>query len=61
MYYNLHKGVQLGVFKVKNIKKESGQFSWGDSVEKIYYELGEFAQPKVDKRIKEYLDKKDAA
>ncbi|MBW2965763.1 hypothetical protein KY342_01515 [Candidatus Woesearchaeota archaeon] len=57
IYYHLKKGVELGEFKVKRIKSEKGDYSWGGEAEKIYYSLGPNAKPKVDKKIKEYLDK----
>ena len=58
MYYHLKKGLSLKEFNVKNIKKESGEYSWGNEVEKKYYTLGENAKPSADKRVKEFLDKK---
>ena len=57
IYYHLKKGVELGEFKVKKIKTEKGQYSWGGEAEKTYYTLGSTAKPKINKRIKEYLDK----
>lgn len=56
VYYQLRKGVQLGEFKVERVSKEKGNYSWGSEAEKIYYELGPDAKPKIEKRIKEYLD-----
>ena len=58
IYYHLKKGLILEEFKVKEIKKVSGNFSWGNSVEKKYYELGKNAKPSADVRVKEFLDKK---
>jgi hypothetical protein len=57
-YYHLKKGVELGEFKIESIEKEEGDFSWGSTVEKIYYVLGENAMPKGNKEIIEYLTKK---
>ncbi|MBW2978423.1 hypothetical protein KY331_06270 [Candidatus Woesearchaeota archaeon] len=57
IYYHLKKGVGLGEFKVKRIKAEKGEYSWGGEAEKIYYCLGSNAKPKMNKRIKEYLEK----
>lgn len=59
IYYHLRKGVELGEIKVEQIKKEQGNYSWGPEAEKIYYSLDKNAQPKIDKRIKEYLDNKN--
>ena len=56
IYYHLHKGVQLGEFKVEKIEKEKGNYSWGGEAEKIYYALGPNAKPMVDQQVKEYLD-----
>jgi len=58
IYYHLNKGVSLGEFKVKRIKAEKGNYSWGPEAQKKYYALGPNAKPKMDKKVKEYLDKK---
>ena len=57
VYYHLKKGVELGEFKVKRIKAEKGEYSWGGEAEKTYYCLGSNAKPKMNKRVKEYLEK----
>jgi hypothetical protein len=57
IYYHLKKGVSLGEFKVKRIKSEKGNYSWGGEAQKVYYALGPKAKPKIDKKVKEYLDK----
>jgi len=57
IYYNLKRGVDLGEFKVEKVEKEKGEYSWGGEAEKIYYSLGPNAKPKVDAKVKEYLDK----
>jgi len=56
IYYHLKKGADLGEFKVDTVQKEEGNFSWGSSVEKIYYGLGPNAKPIGNSRIKEFLD-----
>ena len=56
IYYHLKKGVQLGEFVVEEIKKETGEYSWGPTVEKTYYKLGPNAKPKVDERLKKYSE-----
>ena len=58
IYYHLKKGVALGEFKVDKIQKESGNYSWGSEAEKVYYILGDKAQPKINKKVKSYFDKK---
>jgi len=57
IYYHLKKGSALKEFKVHSIIKENGNFSWGSTVEKIYYELGENARPTYNYRVKEYFDR----
>ncbi|MBI4983290.1 hypothetical protein HZC32_01475 [Candidatus Woesearchaeota archaeon] len=59
IYYQLRKGVQTKEIELKEIKQEQGDFSWGSTVEKIIYALGPTAQPKRDKRIKEFLERKN--
>ncbi len=56
IYYNLKKGVLLGEFQVKEVKREKGSFSWGSVVEKTYYVLGPNAKPKGDPRIKKFFE-----
>ncbi len=55
IYYHLRKGTKTGEISVNQIKEEKGDFSWGNVVEKIYYELGEQAEPKGELRVKEFL------
>ena len=58
IYYHLKKGVSLEELKVEKIQKEEGNYSWGTTAEKIYYKLGPNANPKINEKVKEYLDKK---
>ena len=58
IYYHLAKGMKTGEIKVDKILKEKGEYSWGTEVEKIYYKLGDKAQPRENKRIKEQFQKK---
>lgn len=58
VYYHLNKGVKLKEFKINKVKVEKGDYSWGSSVEKIYYALGKNAKPKMDDRVKKYFGKK---
>ena len=39
IYYHLKKGVKLGIFRVAKITSEKGEFSWGDTAEKKFYEI----------------------
>lgn len=58
IYYHLKKGVELGEFKVSEIKQEKGDYSWGPQAEKIYYVLGPSAKPTSSLRVKKYFEKK---
>lgn len=57
IYYHLKKGVLIKEINVHKIEQERGEFSWGTVVEKIYYSLGNAAQPKGEKRVKVFLKK----
>lgn len=59
IYYHLKKGSELGEFKVNKIIKENGNFSWGSEAEKIYYSLGQEAQPIGNSRVKEIIEMKN--
>jgi len=43
IYYNLKKGVSIGEFIIIDVKRESGEFTWGGESEHIYYGLGPYA------------------
>ncbi len=58
VYYHLRKGVQTEELEVHKVKVEKGDYSWGDSVEKIYYALGPQAEPQGKKRVKKYLEQR---
>ena len=58
VYYHLRKGVDLDEFRVKSVRKEKGDYSWGDRAEKVYYVLGASASAKLDPAVKSYFDKK---
>ncbi len=55
IYYHLKKGVVLGEFRVKGIKVEEGDYSWGPKAEKVYYGLGPKALPQKEARIERAL------
>lgn len=57
IYYHLSKGVTTKEFKVSEIRQETGEFSWGNSVEKIYYALGPNARPTMMPNVKNFLKK----
>lgn len=58
IYYHLNKGVKTKEFKISQVKTEKGNYSWGKSVEKIYYALGENAAASGNERVKKYFEKK---
>ena len=57
IYYHLKKGAQTKEIEIKKIKQEKGDFSWGSMVEKIYYSLGDAAEPRGDQRVGDALKK----
>jgi len=56
VYYNLKIGVRLGEFEIAEIKQEKGDYSWGGTVEKIYYSLGPKAIPKGEERVRNWFE-----
>ena len=59
IYYHLKKGTALEEFKIKDIKTEQGNYSWGSHAEKIYYCLGPRASPTLPLKVKEFFDKRN--
>ena len=57
IYYHLRKGVQLEEFKIEKVKQEKGDYSWGESAEKIYYSLGKNAKPAGVERVRKAVEK----
>lgn len=55
IYYHLRKGISTKEIEMPKIEQEKGNFSWGTMVEKKYYVLGKNAEPKGEKRVKEFL------
>ena len=39
IYYHLKKAFLLGEIKIAKISKEKGKYSWGNEVERTYYEV----------------------
>ncbi len=56
IYYHLKKGVETEELAVADVQKERGDFSWGTEAEKTYYKLGRRAKPRIDERLKLFLD-----
>tara|TARA_Y100000310_G_scaffold334692_1_gene414997 strand:+ start:716 stop:1042 length:327 start_codon:yes stop_codon:yes gene_type:complete len=57
IYYHLRKGMETKEITVNEVKQEKGEYSWGNVVEKTYYELGVAAEPKGDSQIQNFLKK----
>jgi hypothetical protein len=57
IYYHLRKGIQTKEIQLHEIKVEKGEFSWGNTVEKIYYTLGDGAKPQGDERVRLFLER----
>ncbi len=60
IYYHLNKGIETEEFKIAEVKKEEGNFSWGSTVTKTYYSLGPKAKPVVNHSIKAFFESKKA-
>ena len=52
------EGVALEEIGIEEVKDEKGEYSWGDSVRKIYYKLGPKASPKMDPKVQDFFEKK---
>jgi len=57
IYYHLRKGILTKEIEIHKIEQETGDFSWGQMVEKKYYSLGSLAQAKGEPRVEEFLKK----
>ena len=60
VYYHLKKGVNTGEFAVKEVKMESGNYSWGPQARKIMYSLGPEAKPlmlPIKDKIEVFIEK----
>ena len=59
IYYHLNKGVEIDEFKIAEVKKEEGNYSWGSTVTKTYYGLGPKAKARLLPEVKKYFDEKE--
>ena len=59
IYYNLSKGIETEEFKLIETRREEGNFSWGNTVQKHIYSLGPNAKPIIDEEAKKYFDNKN--
>lgn len=57
IYYNLKKGIESEEIILVNVKREIGNFSLGDEVEKIYYTKGPYANQIINKKDQEKINK----
>ena len=57
IYYNLKKGIENEEIILVNVKREIGNYSWGDEVEKIYYAKGPYANKVLNKTDQEKISK----
>jgi hypothetical protein len=51
IYYHLNKGVELGIFNLKEIRDVKGDFSWGSGAKQVIFQLGINATPKINKTV----------
>ncbi|MBT3408014.1 hypothetical protein HOK68_03555 [Candidatus Woesearchaeota archaeon] len=56
IYYHLKYGTNIGDFEINKIINEKGNFSWGESSQKIYYNLTGGAIADIDDNIKDYYN-----
>lgn len=55
IYYHLRKGIKTGEIEIEKIREEKGEFSWGNVVEKVYYQIGKQAEVKGNKLVAAYF------
>lgn len=55
IYYNLTKGVEIGIFRIKNIEQAHGDYSWGNNVQRVIFSLGKEANPRGLQEIYEKI------
>jgi len=48
IYYNLKKAIEKEELIVVNVKRELGNYSWGDEVEKVYFSIGPYAKSSIN-------------
>jgi hypothetical protein len=47
IYYNLRRGVLQNEFIISDIKREIGNYTWGNETERVYYSNGPLAEPVI--------------
>lgn len=58
IYYHLSVGEKMNLFSIKEDHEFEGSYSWGNSVRRVYYALGEAATPKMDDYVRQKLKEK---
>ena len=51
IYYHLNKGVELGIFNLKEVRNVQGDFSWGSGAKQVIFELGVNARPNISNNV----------
>ena len=59
VYYQLRRGVDIGIFKIADVVEEPGEYSWGPTTRKVYFELSKTATPQFNKHIKNYFEEQN--
>jgi hypothetical protein len=59
IYYHLNKGVELGVFNLKEVRDVKGEFSWGSGAKQVIFQLASGANPKALKEVEEKVNNLD--
>jgi hypothetical protein len=57
VYYHLKRGVKTEELRIREVRQETGDFSWGPVSEKIIYELGPAAKPRHNSLVDETVHK----
>ncbi len=59
IYYQLRRGVDMGLFTVADVVEETGDYSWGSTTRKVYFELAAGASPQLNTKVKHYFNSLD--
>ncbi|HII29680.1 hypothetical protein COT48_02785 [Candidatus Woesearchaeota archaeon CG08_land_8_20_14_0_20_47_9] len=56
VYYQLKRGLELGFFRVSEVEIRPGNYSWGQTAERVVYALTDKVRPVGDARVKKQLN-----
>ncbi len=56
IYHHLQKGLETDEFTIESVADESGEYSWGKQAQKVYYVLGENAQPTQKRFVQKAIE-----